>query len=197
MSDYQPEGPNPSGLCKCGCGQQTWVATSYNRKSGEVKGKPVSYCHGHHRRKSLDELIEVQSDTGCWLWKGAVDHLDRTHPYGVWRVGTKTVQAHRAMYERVRGPIPDGLHLDHLCRNTLCVNPDHLEPVNQSENLRRGRGSKLRHKDVYLIRALYHTKRLTVEQLAERYGLVPRYVQRIINRKAWRQIPLAPGEVLS
>lgn len=48
--------------------------------------------------------------------------------------------AHRAMFELVNGPVPDGLDLDHLCRNTLCVNPDHLEPVTRRENVLRGEG---------------------------------------------------------
>ena len=52
--------------------------------------------------------------------------------------GANTMPAHRYAYEELVGPIPEGLQLDHLCRNRSCVNPDHLEPVTCRENLRRG-----------------------------------------------------------
>ena len=48
------------------------------------------------------------------------------------------VYAHRVAYEIIKGKIPDGLDLDHLCRNKVCVNPDHLEAVTRRENLMRG-----------------------------------------------------------
>lgn len=51
----------------------------------------------------------------------------------------RLLYAHRASYEMFVGPIPEGLHLDHLCRVTLCVRPGHLEPVTLRENTLRGR----------------------------------------------------------
>ncbi len=72
---------------------------------------------------------------GCWIWKGAVGHGG----YGrVWvdkkqRAGL----VHRVVYEHERGPIPAGLTIDHLCRNRVCVNPDHLAPCTIKENLHR------------------------------------------------------------
>ncbi len=58
--------------------------------------------------------------------------------YGLaWHKGHNNL-AHRRVYELLRGPIPEGLTLDHLCRERSCVNPDHLEPVTFRENIRRG-----------------------------------------------------------
>lgn len=74
-------------------------------------------------------------DNGCWVWTGCCDK----NGYGKIRgPGGKRVEyVHRAVYEDVVGPIPEGLELDHLCRNRSCINPDHLEPVTRLENMRR------------------------------------------------------------
>ena len=69
---------------------------------------------------------------GCWLWIGA-----KVNGYGYFRLDGKAKRAHRVSYEFLIGPIPDRLGLDHLCRNKSCVNPTHLEPVTQAENLLR------------------------------------------------------------
>jgi hypothetical protein len=74
--------------------------------------------------------------SGCWLWTAA------THPRGYgtfgWGSGSKTVRVHRLAYEALVSPIPEGLHIDHLCRVRCCVNPAHLEPVTNDENHKRG-----------------------------------------------------------
>lgn len=67
------------------------------------------------------------------MWTG------RTMSDGYVRIGIRgsVYSAHRVAWELDRGPIPAGLQIDHLCRNPACINPDHLEPVTQLENLRR------------------------------------------------------------
>ncbi len=74
------------------------------------------------------------AETGCWLWMGALEQRE----YGIFWVNCKRVSAHRFSYQTSKGPIPEGLELDHLCRVHCCVNPDHLEAVTHQENVRRG-----------------------------------------------------------
>lgn len=82
--------------------------------------------------------VQVNQGSGCWLWRGAM----MTTGYPVMSLGArrKKMLAHRFAYEQLRGPIPAGLVLDHLCRTPACVNPDHLEAVRQRENVLRGNG---------------------------------------------------------
>lgn len=72
-------------------------------------------------------LVAEQGE--CLNWLGCLT------PDNYGRLGGK--YAHRVVYERLVGPIPAGLELDHLCRNTRCVKPEHLEPVTRAENMRR------------------------------------------------------------
>lgn len=70
----------------------------------------------------------------CWWWTACINP---DTGYGTFWDG-KVLSAHRWAYEHFVGPIPEGLHLDHLCRVRRCVNPAHLEPVTLAENVRRG-----------------------------------------------------------
>lgn len=86
-----------------------------------------------------------QDRDSCWLWRG----LKNPKGYGRCRVGERhEVQAHRVGYILERGEIPEGKTLDHICRERGCVNPWHLEPVTNQENIRRGEWVQrsLRHK---------------------------------------------------
>lgn len=94
------------------------------------------------RRISKNSAV---SASGCWEWRKSVDSdgYGRTDlSKGALR---RTCQAHRVSYAVYRGPIPDGLTIDHLCRNRRCVNPDHLEAVSGRENTLRGDGPSAIH----------------------------------------------------
>lgn len=95
--------------------------------------------HGdiEHTRRTADErfFFQVNKTDTCWLWTGTLNPKG----YANFSAGGTTVIAHRWAFERFVGPIPDGLHIDHLCRVRRCVNPDHLEAVTLTENNRRSK----------------------------------------------------------
>lgn len=81
--------------------------------------------------------VDRRGANDCWPWKASTK---KGHGM-VWamRNGERFVfMAHRVAYELLVGPIPDGLVLDHLCRNRGCCNPRHLEPVTNEQNILRG-----------------------------------------------------------
>jgi hypothetical protein len=76
--------------------------------------------------------IDVLS-SGCWNWSGALSD----DAYGRFKHNGRCVQTHRLAYEHFRGPIPEGMEIDHVCVNSRCCNPMHLEAVPQQVNLAR------------------------------------------------------------
>jgi len=81
----------------------------------------------------IQSKIMPEPTSGCWLWAGATAGKN----YGQITHDGKRQYAHRVVYELVVRSIPEGLEIDHLCKVTCCVNPNHLEPVTHKENLRR------------------------------------------------------------
>lgn len=114
-------------------------------------GKPRvarGWCTGHYQqatkegrrppKRTIEESFWLKVDktgpNGCWLWTGARS----TAGYGSFASDPRAKQAHRLAYLYVKGELPElPLEFDHLCRNKLCVNPEHLEPVTRSENMLR------------------------------------------------------------
>ncbi len=89
-------------------------------------------------RARLFTKIGAEDENGCWPWLLAPQGKAEGPKYGRFWSQNRQVVAHRVVYELLIGPVPDGLTLDHLCRNTMCVNPNHLEPVTSKENSLRG-----------------------------------------------------------
>lgn len=79
-----------------------------------------------------------ENSAGCWVWQRG-----KTDGYGRLYVNRVAHPAHRYTYQQLVGEVPTGLVLDHLCRLRSCCNPDHLEPITNAENVRRGAGAAL------------------------------------------------------
>lgn len=87
--------------------------------------------------KRFWEKVNKTKD-GCWLWTGAKSIQGYGQTGRIIEGRPTKIPAHRQAFQYLRGPIPDGLVLDHLCMTKLCVNPDHLDPVSREINMVRG-----------------------------------------------------------
>lgn len=122
----------PIHFCRRAC-MYAWRKANPDFKGNRrIPGKPA----GKHRntdavlRERIRENIFIDPATGCWNWTAKPD----VNGYGVFWDGKRFTRSHRTAYEVLKGPIPEGLQMDHLCRNRACCNPEHLEPVTAREN---------------------------------------------------------------
>ena len=95
---------------------------------------PFSMAGRGHRNGTILKTLWVKDDSGCWLWVGCIH---KATGYGKKQWHGIALLAHRWMYEQRVGPIPDGMVIDHTCNVRHCVNPDHLQPMTQSENVQK------------------------------------------------------------
>lgn len=132
----------------------------------------------------------IDESTGCWNWALSLDDKG----YGRTSDRGRSLKAHRVVYEEMRGPIPDGLVIDHLCNNPKCVNPDHLEPVTLQANSARG-SLKERRKVPATSTPDYVTQIRTIgtsmsqRNIAEMFGIGQRTVCDILKGYTWKEAP--------
>lgn len=175
----------PNGFCQCGCGQRTNVVL-YERKArpGRIKGEHYKFVRGHKQWRIGPDYLEEDRGykTPCWIWQRTTD----ARGYGGTSAdGNRHVKAHRVYYERANGPIPEGFVIDHLCRVPACVNPAHLEPVTNAENVQRGDTAKLTRGQVAEIKARPDE---TQQALADEYGVHRSAISLIRNGKRWADV---------
>lgn len=182
----KPEDLVPRGCCGCGCGRPTKLHPTSSPAWGRVKGQPRRFLakHGAHGIGVLDRI--AVSDDGCWIWTGKWD----AHGYGRLTRDGRSWLAHRWIYERLVEPLPRGLVIDHLCRNHACVNPEHLEPVMDAINTRRGRSARLTEAEVEQLRVAYAvrsgTQRAFCIAEGERLGMSPKHLEHIVAGRFWK-----------
>lgn len=97
-------------------------------------GATLETSRDRNVRRLMRRCVLVKS--GCWEWRGAVNKQTGYGYFSVRVDGSRL--AHRVAYTLIKGAIPDGLTIDHLCGNKRCVNVEHMEPVTAAENSRRG-----------------------------------------------------------
>lgn len=131
--DYRSRGPLPDVQCRVdGC--ESLSVYKIKKLCGKHYQRLKTYgSFDLPEPPTMREVLEggrAISASGCWEWTGAV----ATTGYGRFGAGE---YVHRLSHEVYKGPIPEGHQVDHLCRNRVCFNPDHIEAVTQEENLRR------------------------------------------------------------
>ncbi len=85
----------------------------------------------------FEKFCMPEPNTGCWIWLGHINKKGYGNVTSGW--------AHRVSFTLFRGPIPNGLEIDHKCRLRCCVNPQHLEAVTHLANVRRGQQANQTH----------------------------------------------------
>jgi hypothetical protein len=152
-------------MCACGCG-------------GTPKKFGAKFICNHGKR--MRPRVRLTS-TGCWIWLGPVN----ASGYGHMRRGDQQL-AHRIAYQYFRGPIPEGMQTDHLCRNRRCVNPWHLEIVTNQVNVWRGALAALTPKKAAFIRQQLREGK-SHESLARQFGVSLSAIKHIYYERTWKQ----------
>lgn len=166
------------GLCRCGCKKKPSKGYWWRGHGGAVKTVKAWSSDWY-------TVTDCGHPTPCWIWNG---YKDKERGYGKTRWKNRTFRAHIRSWLESGREIDDGMQLDHLCRQTACVNPDHLEQVTPTENMRRGSRTKLKIEQVREIRARYATGEESQEDLAQAFGVRQSNIWYIVTERTWKDI---------
>ena len=162
------------------------MATVDNVRPMPREGETLS---PHGNAKKPDYKID---DNGCWIWQKDKDR--KGYGKGSFRA-QGTPWAHRAYWIAANGPVPEGRHvvIDHLCRNPSCVNPKHLEAVEQATNVHRGKAAKLNMEIAREVRRRVQAGQ-SANQIQDELGVTIQNVWWIAEDRAWREDPTGPRQ---
>lgn len=136
IQNHRPRSPETCSIEGC-CNphdSRGWCSTHWRR--WKLYGDPLALKSPKPYAERITEKIKIDSVSGCWVWTDSLNSAGYGRIY--FQPKGKPVLAHRLAYELFVGPVLDCLVLDHICRVRACVNPQHLEPVTFTENVRRG-----------------------------------------------------------
>lgn len=105
---------------------------NHSKDAIRIKAKTLKIRRNISALQRFMSFVE-KPDDGCWYWTG-----NKCRGYGQFKYRGKSKRAHRWIYEHYNGKIPNGLTIDHKCKNTSCVNPEHLRLVTAIENVMMG-----------------------------------------------------------
>lgn len=183
----------------CPICERVFDVTSKNRKQTFCSEACMNSARWGTITERLERFLPNRPVDGCWEWQGTIQ---KDWGYGTISVNGRRTPAHRLVYERLVGPIPDGLLLRHKCDNPPCCNPDHLEPGTNHDNIRdkveRGRAqriqgtrqkqAKLTERDITIIRELI-ADGYTDQQIGAHFGVSNATINWIRHGKHWSHVP--------
>jgi len=137
-------------------------------------------------RQYKQERYKINPETGCWEWQLSLINNKYGEDKHYQKLNGGSKLAHIIEYEKVYGKVPKHLELDHLCKNTKCVNPEHLEAVTPKINKRRNSYTKLAENDISLIKDLHFNKKKTLTFIATKYKVSITTIWNVINNKTWQ-----------
>lgn len=163
--------------CRCGCGELTTISPSTDRRHGYVAGLPRTFIKGHRITKPETWIEEDRGyATPCWIWLGAM-----SKDYG-WS-SKRRMNAHRAQWIDQRGPIPEGMHIHHLCGVSTCVRISHMTLETRSEHRRLTPQARRPRKKITDSQAKEIAESSeSLGQIAKQYGISKSYAR--VLRKA-------------
>lgn len=178
----------PFGYCWCECGEKTDPAPKSQFSRYRIKGQPKKYHSNHAWRHRRPPDYEVHHETGCWVWQRGKYYAPTMGYYGSVKHNGHAIGAHRYYYLLYKGEIPFGSHIHHVCKNTLCVNPDHLQALPARDHSRLNSRIKLTPEIVSKIKRDLRAGGAPYRVLGKKYGVSLQTIGEIKRGRIWPEI---------